>query len=59
LLLFNAHPGDVTFEIPGGNWGYMRQTDLDTADPGSRHQTQPSGAKVMVAGYSVQVLGRV
>ena len=59
LLLFNAHHGDVTFEIPGGNWGYMWQADLDTAEPCTRHQTQPSGAKVMVAGYSVQVLRRV
>jgi isoamylase len=59
LLLFNAHHEDVTFVLPGKEWGRRWVTDLTTvSDPGVRRPKSP-GAKVTVAGRSVQVLRRV
>jgi glycogen operon protein len=59
LLLFNAHHEDVTFVLPGKQWGRRWVTELTTvSDPGVRKAKSP-GAKVSVAGRSVQVLRRV
>jgi glycogen operon protein len=59
LLLFNAHHEDVTFVLPGKEWGRRWVTELTTVtDPGVRKPKSP-GAKVSVAGRSVQVLRRV
>jgi glycogen operon protein len=59
LLLFNAHHEDVTFVLPGKEWGRRWVTELTTvSDPGVRKSKSP-GAKVSVAGRSVQVLRRV
>jgi isoamylase len=59
LLLFNAHHEDVTFVLPGKEWGRRWETELTVAsDPGVRKPKSP-GAKVTVAGRSVQVLRRV
>jgi glycogen operon protein len=59
LLLFNAHYEDVTFVLPGKEWGRRWVTELTTvSDPGVRKSKSP-GAKVSVSGRSVQVLRRV
>src|SRR5487761_1642936 len=59
LLLFNAHHEDVTFVLPGKEWGRRWVTELTTvSDPGVRKPKSP-GAKVSVADRSVQVLRRV
>jgi isoamylase len=58
LLLFNAHHEDVTFVLPGREWGRRWVTELTTvSDPGVR-KPKAAGAKVIVAGRSVQVLRR-
>jgi glycogen operon protein len=59
LLLFNAHYGDVTFVLPGGAWGQLWVTDIDTAAAPAEAESYPAGAKVSVAARSVQVLRRV
>ena len=59
LLLFNAHYGDVPFLIPGGKWGQLWLTDLDTAVASTRHEIQPAGTKVVVAARSLRILRRV
>jgi glycogen operon protein len=64
LLLFNAHSGDVSFLLPGGKWGHLWLSDLDTAAKTAAREVQkqealPAGTKVLVAAYSVQVLRRV
>jgi glycogen operon protein len=60
LLLFNAHHGDVAFALPGGKWGQLWVTDIDSAaaSPAS-HEPYPAGATVVVAARSVQVLRRL
>jgi glycogen operon protein len=59
LLLFNAHHEDVTFVLPGKEWGRRWATELTTvSDPGVR-KAKSHGAKVSVAGRSIQVLRRV
>jgi glycogen operon protein len=59
LLLFNGHHEDVTFVLPGREWGRRWATELTTlSDPGVR-KPKSAGAKVSVAGRSVQVLRRV
>ncbi len=59
LLLFNGHHEDVTFVLPGKEWGRRWVTELTTVtDPGVRKPKSP-GTKVSVAGRSVQVLRRV
>src|ERR1700729_34639 len=59
LLLFNAHHDDVVFVLPGKEWGRRWATELTTvSDPGVRKPKSP-GAKVSVAGRSIQVLRRV
>jgi glycogen operon protein len=58
LLLFNAHHEDVTFVLPGREWGRRWVTELTTVtDPGVR-KAKPASAKVVVAGRSIQVLRR-
>jgi glycogen operon protein len=59
LLLFNAHLDDVTFMLPGGKWGHLWRTDLDTALSVTQDQVQSAGTKVIVAAYSLQILRRV
>ena len=59
LLLFNAHYGDVAFLLPGGKWGHLWLTDLDTAVASAKHEVQPAGTKVVVAARSLQILRRV
>jgi glycogen operon protein len=59
LLLFNAHHEDVTFVLPSAEWGRRWETELTVAsDPDVRKPKAP-GAKINVAGRSVQVLRRV
>jgi glycogen operon protein len=59
LLLFNGHHEDVTFVLPGKEWGRRWVTELTTVtDPGVR-KPKAAGAKVTVAGRSVQVLRRL
>jgi isoamylase len=59
LLLFNGHHEDVTFVLPGKEWGRRWVTELTTvSDPGVR-KPKSAGAKVTVAGRSVQVLRRL
>ncbi|HTU05551.1 MAG TPA: glycogen debranching protein GlgX [Trebonia sp.] len=64
LLLFNGHHGDVTFMLPGGDWGQWWVTEFDTADAGApdpsaaAYENQSAGSKVIVAARSVQVLRR-
>jgi len=59
LLLFNGHHEDVTFVLPGKEWGRRWATELTTvSDPGVR-KPKAAGAKVNVAGRSVQVLRRL
>jgi glycogen operon protein len=59
LLLFNGHYGDVTFSLPGKDWGrrWMREFDTAGGEPARRART--AGAKVNVAARSVQVFRRV
>ena len=59
LLLFNGHYGDVTFALPGKDWGrrWMREFDTASLEPARRART--AGAKVEVAARSVQVFRRV
>ena len=59
LLLFNAHHGAVPFLLPGGKWGHLWLTDLDTAVATARHEVQPAATKVVVAARSLQILRRV
>jgi glycogen operon protein len=67
LLLFNAHDADVPFVLPGGKWGQMWVTDIDTAAPGrpgeagreAGRETARAGAEVVVSAYSLRVLRRV
>jgi isoamylase len=67
LLLFNGDQGDVTFMLPGGDWGKWWVTEFDTADSGdpgasdvltAAREKQSAGAKVVVASRGVQVLRR-
>ncbi len=58
LLLFNAHDGEVRFVLPGGAWGQLWVTDIDSAAFPSKHQQYCAGAKVTVAARSVLVLRR-
>src|ERR1700727_1271417 len=59
LLLFNGHYGDVTFVLPGRDWGkrWMREFDTAGSEPARRART--AGAKVNVTARSVQVFRRV
>jgi glycogen operon protein len=59
LLLFNGHYGDVTFVLPGKDWGrrWMREFDTVGGEPARRART--AGAKVNVTARSVQVFRRV
>jgi glycogen operon protein len=59
LLLFNAHNEDVTFVLPGKEWGRRWVTELTTVSDPSVRKPKPPSAKVTVAGRSVQVLRRV
>jgi glycogen operon protein len=59
LLLFNAHHEDVTFVLPGKEWGRRWVTELTTVSDPSVRKPKPPSAKVTVAGRSVQVLRRV
>ncbi|HWG01982.1 MAG TPA: glycogen debranching protein GlgX [Trebonia sp.] len=59
LLLFNAHNEDVPFTLPGGKWGQMWITDIDTADPDGKPDTVLAGAEVVVPPFSLQVLRRI
>jgi isoamylase len=62
LLLFNAHHEDVAFVLPGGKWGQLWVTDINSAalsDPVAAHEPYPAGATVVVAARSVQVLRRM
>ncbi len=59
LLLFNAHHEDVTFVLPGKEWGRRWVTELTTVSDPSVRKPKPPSAKVAVAGRSVQVLRRV
>ncbi|HEY0933994.1 MAG TPA: hypothetical protein VGD91_09645, partial [Trebonia sp.] len=57
--LFNGHHEDVTFVLPSKEWGRRWATELTTvSDPGVR-KPKSAGAKVTVAGRSVQVLRRL
>ena len=56
LLLFNAHHDDVTFVLPGKEWGRRWMTELTTVSDPSLRRAKTAGAKVTVAGRSVQVL---
>jgi isoamylase len=59
LLLFNGHHEDVIFVLPGKEWGRRWETALTTvSDPGVR-RPKSAGAKITVAGRSVQVLRRL
>jgi isoamylase len=59
LLLFNGHHEDVTFVLPAKEWGRRWATELTTvSDPGVR-KPKSAGAKVTVAGRSIQVLRRL
>jgi glycogen operon protein len=59
LLLFNAHHDDVIFVLPGKEWGRRWMTELTTVSDPSLRRAKTPGAKVTVAGRSVQVLRRV
>ncbi|MGH3171119.1 MAG: glycogen debranching protein GlgX, partial [Trebonia sp.] len=59
LLLFNAHDADVPFTLPGGKWGQLWMTDLDTADPGRSHEAACAFSEVVVPAYSLRVLRRI
>jgi len=59
LLLFNGHHGDVSFELPGGDWGNRWVTEFDTGAPDGWPETLSAGAKVVVSARSLQVLRRV
>jgi isoamylase len=64
LLLFNGHYGDVTFSLPGKDWGrrWMREFDTasgEVASGGPTRRARTAGAKVNVAARSVQVFRRV
>jgi glycogen operon protein len=64
LLLFNGHYGDVTFSLPGKDWGrrWMREFDTasgEVASGGPARRARTAGAKVNVAARSVQVFRRV
>jgi len=57
--VFNAHHEDVTFVLPGKEWGRRWATELTTvSDPGVRKAKSP-GAKVSVARPQHPVLRRV
>jgi isoamylase len=58
LLLFNGDHGDVSFVLPGGDWGKRWVTEFDTADREGPGEPQEAGAKVVVAARSLQVLRR-
>jgi glycogen operon protein len=58
VLLFNAHDGEVAFVLPGGAWGQLWVTDIDSATFPSKHEVYVAGAKVTVAPRSVLVLRR-
>jgi len=58
VLLFNGHDGQVPFVLPGGAWGQLWVTDIDSATFPSKHEVYVAGAKVTVAPRSVLVLRR-
>ncbi|MCG5213999.1 glycogen debranching protein GlgX [Streptosporangium soli] len=63
LLLINAHHEDLTFTLPGPEFGEGWQPVLDTADEGPRDDPFPedrwaTDALVAVTGRSVQILRR-
>jgi glycogen operon protein len=58
LLLFNAHHEDVTFVLPGREWGRRWVTELTTVSDAGVRKPKAAGAKVVVSGRSVQVLRR-
>ncbi|WP_018653523.1 glycogen debranching protein GlgX [Actinomadura flavalba] len=62
LLLFNAHDGDLDFELPSDRFGGMWRKVLDTADPLLAEEESPAvkaSATVPCEARSVQVLRRV
>jgi glycogen operon protein len=59
LLLFNGHHEDVTFVLPGKEWGRRWTTELTTVSDPAVRRPKSAGAKVTVAGRSVQVLRRL
>jgi isoamylase len=58
LLLFNGHHEDVTFVLPGREWGRRWVTELTTVSDAGVRRAKAAGAKVIVSGRSVQVLRR-
>ena len=59
LLLFNGHHEDIPFVLPGREFGRRWVAELTTMpDPGAR-KPKAAGAKITVAGRSIQVLRRV
>jgi isoamylase len=59
LLLFNGHHGDVDFVLPGGKWGALWLTEIDTTGARPAREAQAAGAKVTVGARGIQVLRRV
>ncbi|HVT69218.1 MAG TPA: glycogen debranching enzyme, partial [Trebonia sp.] len=59
LLLFNGHHEDIPFVLPGREFGRRWVAELTTIpEPGAR-KPKAAGAKITVAGRSLQVLRRV
>src|SRR6202167_1884693 len=59
LLLFNGHYGDVTFSLPGKDWGRRWMREFDTAGGESAGRARTAGTKGNVTPRSVQVFRRV
>ncbi|GAA4559756.1 glycogen debranching protein GlgX [Planotetraspora kaengkrachanensis] len=63
LMLINAHHDELTFNLPGAEFGQAWHLVLDTADESPREEaageeTFPAGAKVPVTARSLQLLRR-
>jgi glycogen operon protein len=64
LLLINAHHENLTFTLPGAEFGTAWHIVLDTADEVARHdpfpdEVWPTSAEVAVTARSLQILRRV